>query len=294
MIVLVAFLAALNYHIFIFPNSFAPSGINGICTMIQHLFGINVGYLSLLINIPLAVAVFFFVSRPLAVRSGLYVIVFSVALVILEQVDLSRFAYSTDTGTSTILGPLVSGIITGTVYAILARGGAYTGGIDFVASLIHKKRPQMSFFYVIFTINCMVAVLSYFVYDFQMEPVILCILHSFASSTISDRTSKSIRSAVRFEIVTDHPDEISEAIIHQLHHSATLIPGKGIYRGKETSVLVCVVNKTQANLLSSILRRYPNTFTIMSHVNEVVGNFKRLDSKGAEERELLDTGNVRF
>ena len=294
MIVVVAFIGALNYQIFIFPNSFAPSGINGLCTMIQHIFGINLGYLSLLINLPLATLVFFLVSRPLAIRSGLYVVVFSIALVILERVDLSRFAYATETGTSTILGPLVSGIITGAIYGILGRGGAYTGGMDFVASLIQKKRPQMSFFYVIFAINCMVAVISYFVYGFQMEPVILCILHSFASSTISDRTAKSIRSAVRFEIVTDYPEEISHAIIHKLHHSATLIPGKGIYRGKETSVLVCVVNKTQANQLSNLLRGYPNTFTIMSHVNEVVGNFKRLDSNGMEERELLDTGNVRF
>ena len=47
----VAFLSAVNYEIFIFPNEFAPSGINGICTMIQYVTGISVGYLSLLINI---------------------------------------------------------------------------------------------------------------------------------------------------------------------------------------------------------------------------------------------------
>ena len=292
MIVVVAFIGALNYQLFIFPNSFAPSGINGICTMIQHVFGISVGYLSLLINIPLAIAVYFLVSKPLAVRSALYVVVFSVALVVLDHVDLSRFAYTT--ASSTILGPLVSGIITGTIYALLARGGAYTGGMDFVASLIHRKNPEKNLFFVIFALNCCVAIISYFVYGFQMEPVILCILHSFASSTISDKTGKSIRSAVRFEIVTDHPEEISEAIIHQLHHSATLLPGKGIYKGKETSVLVCVVNKTQASQLSAIVRSYPDTFTIMSQVNEVVGNFKRLDKHGKVEKQLLDAGNVEF
>ena len=292
MIVVVAFIGALNYQLFIFPNSFAPSGINGICTMIQHVFGISVGYLSLLINIPLAIAVYFLVSKPLAVRSALYVVVFSVALVILDHVDLSRFAYTT--ASSTILGPLVSGIIIGTIYALLARGGAYTGGMDFVASLIHRKNPEKNLFFVIFALNCCVAIISYFVYGFQMEPVILCILHSFASSTISDKTGKSIRSAVRFEIVTDHPEEISEAIIHQLHHSATLLPGKGIYKGKKTSVLVCVVNKTQASQLSAIVRSYPDTFTIMSQVNEVVGNFKRLDKHGKVEKQLLDAGNVEF
>ena len=45
---------ALSYHIFVFPNRFAPSGLNGLCTIVQELFGLNVGYLSLIINIPLS------------------------------------------------------------------------------------------------------------------------------------------------------------------------------------------------------------------------------------------------
>ena len=49
----VALIAAVNYELFVFPNQFAPSGLNGICTMVQHITGISVGYLSLIINVPL-------------------------------------------------------------------------------------------------------------------------------------------------------------------------------------------------------------------------------------------------
>ncbi len=290
MIVAIAVIGALNYHIFVFPNQFAPSGLNGICTMIQHISGISVGYLSLLINIPLAVAVFFKVSRPLALRSMLYVVVLSVSLVLLDYVDLSSFAYVTDNGTSTILGPLVAGVISGACYSLLVRGGSLTGGMDFIASLIHKKDPQTNLFWILFLLNCCVAAVSYFVYGFKVEPVILCILYSFMSSMVSDRVGKSFRSAVRFEIVTNDPDRISDAIIHQLHHSATLMPGKGIYRGQETSVLVCIVNRSQVATLSAIVRECPNTFAIMSQVSEVMGNFKRLDKSGQLEKELLDAG----
>lgn len=292
MIVLIAVIGAFNYQIFIFPNRFAPAGLNGICTMIQHISGISVGYLSLLINIPLAIAVFCNISRPLALRSMVYVTVFSVVLVVLDYVDLSPFAYATDNGTSTILGPLVAGIITGACYSILVRGGALTGGMDFVASLIHKRQPETSLFWIIFLLNCFVAAISYFVYDYQIEPVIMCILYSFMSSTVSDRVSKSIRSAVRFEIITEDPKTISDAIINQLHHSATLLPGKGIYKGKETSVLICIVNKSQAATLTAIIRSCPNTFAITSQVGEVMGNFKRLDKRGNLEVELLDSGST--
>ena len=290
-IVCIALTSALSYSLFIFPNSFAPAGLNGICTMIQYVAGINVGYMSLLINIPLALLVYLKVSKPLAIRSMVYVITFSLALVVLEKVDLSALAYETENGTSTILGPLVAGIVSGGCYSLLYRASAYSGGTDFVAALIHKNHPEKSVIFLILGLNVVVALSSFFVYDYKMEPVILCILYSFTSSTVSDRLMKNGRSAVRFEIITAHPQEISDAIIHKLHHSATLVPGKGMYLGKQTNILICVVNRTQVAAMSEIVRSYPDTFAIVSHVGEVMGNFKHLTGKGTYERELLDSAD---
>lgn len=287
-IVGVALVCALNYHLFVFPNSFAPSGLNGVCTMIQYSLGINVGYMSLLINVPLALLVFFKVSKPLAIRSMVYVVTFSLALVVLERVDLSALAYDTENGTSTILGPLVAGIICGSCYSLLYRASAYSGGTDFIAALIHKNHPEKNVIFLILGLNVIVAFGSFFVYDYKMEPVILCILYCFASSTVSDRLMKNGRSAVRFEIITDHPEEISNAIIHKLRHSATMIPGKGMYLGKQTSILICVVNRSQVAAMSELLHSYPNTFAVVSQVGEVMGNFKHLTPKGTYEVELLD------
>ena len=285
----IALVCALSYELFIFPNDFAPAGLSGICTMVQYVFGISVGYLSLIINIPLAIWVFLSVSKPLAVRSMVYVVTFSVALLVLDHVDLSAFAYSGQS--SKILGPLVGGIINGACYSQLLKASAYTGGTDFIAALIHKNHPEKSIFGLIFAMNAIVAVASYFVYDYKMEPVILCILYSFASSTLSERVTKSGRTAVRCEIITDRPREISDAIIGKLRHSATLIPAKGMYSGKETNVLICVVNKTQVAALSSIIRSFPNTFAVFSQANEVMGNFRKIDEDGQEEVELLDPGD---
>lgn len=291
MIVGIALLCALNYQLFVFPNKFAPAGLNGICTMIQYVFGISVGYLSLLINIPLAILVLRKVGKSMAFRGMLYVVSFSLFLILLEKLDLSRFAYETANGTSKILGPLVAGIINGVCYSLLVRYSSCSGGTDFVAAVIHKSRPDLNFFFVSFSINTLVAIASYFVYDYQMEPVILCVLYSFMSSTVSDRVFKSGRTAVRFEIITDYPQEIADAIIHQLHHSATLLPGKGMYLGREKNILICVVNNNQLSALSAIIREYPNTFAVMSQVSEVMGNFKRLDNRGKVEKEFLDKGD---
>ena len=291
-IALMAACNALNYQIFVFPNKFAPAGINGICTMIQHLTGISVGYMSLLVNIPLAIWVYLKVSKTLALRSMTYVVVSSVMLVIFNGMDMSAIAYATENGTSTILGPLVGGIAYGTLYSIIVRASATTGGTDFIAAIIHKYRPDKSMFWIIFALNVFVAFMSFFVYDFKIEPVIMCILYCFTSSMVTDKMSKSGRAAVRFEIVTDYPEEISDIIIHKLHHSATLLPGRGMYRGKEVSVLICVVNKSQMARLADIVRMYPNTFAVMSSVNEVMGNFMKIDTHGNREKDILDHGDV--
>ena len=290
-VALIAFVVAVNYELFIFPNSFAPSGINGICTMIQHVFGISVGYLSLLVNIPLAIWCYIEVSKPVALRSMVYVGVFSVALLILDHVDLSTFAYSTENGTSKILGPLVAGIIMGYCYNLLMRSSAYSGGTDFISAIIHKRNPNKSVMGITFILNAIVAVGSYFVYDFQMEPVILCIIYSFASTTVGERLTKSGREAIRFEIVTDHPGEISKEIIAKTKHTTTVFPAKGMYSGRETNVLICIVNKTQASIVSKIIRKYPRTFAVMGQVNAVMGNFKELNTDGSRVVHMLDKGD---
>lgn len=289
-IVAAAAVSSLNYHLFIFPNRFAPSGLNGLCTMFQFVTGLSMGYLNLILNIPLALAVYKKVSKTLAIRTMTYVAAFSVLLVLVEKVDLSAFAYSTDTGTSTIMGPLVGGIANGLIFSILLQAGTYGGGVDFIASLIHKTKPQFNFFWVSFVINCIVAGISYFIYGHKIEPVLMCILYSFATSSVMDKMNRSGRSAVRFEIMTRHPEELSQAILHRLHHSATLIPGKGIYRGEEINLLICVVNKSQVAQLSNIIRSVPETFAVSDIVSEVIGNFKHLDSDGNQDVPFFDPG----
>ena len=290
-IAIVALVAAVNYELFVFPNQFAPSGLNGICTMIQHITGISVGYLSLFINVPLATWCYVEVSKPVAMRSMVYVVTFSLGLVILDHVDLSAFAYATENGTSKILGPLVAGIIQGYIYSILMKASAYSGGTDFISAIVHKRDPSKSVMGFSFTLNVFIAIASYFVYGYQMEPVILCILYSFMASNVGERLQKSGREAICFEIITAYPNEISQEIIEKLHHTTTLIPAKGMYSGKETNMLICVVNKTQAAAVSRIVRKYPYTFAVMDPVGEVMGNFKKLDEDGKAVVEMLDAGD---
>ena len=64
MVIFIALMMALNYTLFVFPNKFAPAGVNGIFTMIQDMLHFKLSYTSILLNVPLAIVVFFCISRP--------------------------------------------------------------------------------------------------------------------------------------------------------------------------------------------------------------------------------------
>ena len=272
-----AALMALNYQIFILHNAFAPAGINGLATMIQYLFHFSIGYMSLIINIPLAIFAYFRVDKVYAGKTLLFVLVFSGVLLFLQQrVDLSRFIYYTGDGRSTLLAPVASGAINGLIYGAAIRHGGSTGGTDFIAAYVHKHHPEFSLMRIIFAFNASVALLSYFVYDFNVEPVILCIAYSFITSHVSDGILKGGEQALKVEIITPHSEKITEALIERLHHSVTIVKAQGGYTHQDKELLVCIINNRQITEITEILREFPDTFAYVSNVNKTLGNFKRI------------------
>lgn len=290
LIVFVALLFAFNYEILVTPNKFPSTGLTGVCLIVEYLFDIDMGFLNLLINLPLAIAVYFLVSKTLAKRAFLFAVMLSLFSILLDV--LTRNGLQIITYTNPVLGPIMAGMVSGFCLNLLLQAGTHSGNIEFVSSLIHKYKPDVDFYWFTLILNIIIAILSFFVLGGQLEPVIQCLLYAVASSVTLDTLVKRRRSAVRFEIITDHPQQISDAIFKQIHHSATLLPAKGMYKGKETNVLVCVVNKSQVAEMNSIIRSFPDTFAITSAVGAVVGNFKQLDKYGRQKEEILDHGDI--
>ena len=264
----------VSYELFVFPNAFAPAGINGIATMVQYLFHISIGYLSLIINIPLILLAWKKVDRDFARKTLVFVLVFSGITLILGQVDLSGIAY--DSGSSAILGPVAAGVVSGAVYGWVIRRNGSTGGTDIVAAWVRKKRPEASLVWLIFTLNATVAVLSFFVYGYQFEPVILCLIYCYLSSSISDAILKGGKSALKFEVITRQPEALSHQLMDQLHHGVTVLQAEGMYSETPRYLLICVVNRHQVVRFQEVLSRFPDTFAYVSGVNETLGNFKHI------------------
>ncbi len=275
-IVCFAFFSALSFEIFVYANDFAPTGINGLATMIQYMFNISVGYISLLINIPMLIVAFFVINRRYAVRNIVFISVFSLCSVFLRQVDLSAIRFVADDVGGSILASIAGGFFYGIIYSTVVRLGASTGGTDIMASFINKRWPEFDTVWVIFVLNAVVAVLSFFVYGYDYTAVILCLINNYVCSRVSDVLLKGPRSAAKFEVITTHPEELSRELLQNLHHGCTIVPVKGAYTGTERSMLLCVVNRRQVVDFEKIIRKYDDTFAVVSTVNGTVGSFQKV------------------
>ena len=145
-----------------------------------------------------------------------------------------------------------------------------------MAALINKLRPSFNTVWVLFAINAAVAAMSYFVYGRRALPVILSITCSLISGFISDLLLKGATSALKFEIVTSAPEEMSAEIIAKLEHTCTKLPATGMYSGTDCAMLVCIINKKQRIEMEKIIASYEGSFGFCSPVKSTYGYFEKI------------------
>lgn len=267
---LIAFLSALNYAIFVFPNSFAPAGVDGICTMIQDLTNISIGYFALLVNIPLLIIACFLLKKEFVLKTAVYVVSFSVFNIILRNADLSSFIYYTETSTSTVLAPIAAGAIRGILYAFTLKINACSGGTDIIAAIVKHYKPYLNLMNVIFIINMGIALLSYFVYDFKADPVICSIIYSFITSAISNNLRANATKMVKYEIITTDAEVLTKEIFDKIRRTATIMDAHGALSGTDKKMIVCVIENKKTYDLEKLLEKQINTVFFKSAVNDIV------------------------
>ena len=283
--VFVAIILAFNYQLFIVENDFAPAGINGIATMIQYKCNFSIGYMTLLINVPLCVFSYFFIGKKFAKLSLVFCLTYSFVFLYLQKLGLEFMQYDAQ-GMDTIFPAILSGLISGYVYGACFRTNSSTGGTHIISKFISKKKPELNFFWVNFALNAVVAVISLFVYSSPLEeggmggldyrPVCLCVTYCFVSTFVGNSIIKGTKLATKFTIITTHPTEIMEEITKNFRHSSTRIEALGSFSNDNKSVLLCVINRHQLVDFKNMLAKYEDTFAFSETVNETYGNFKKI------------------
>ena len=150
--------------------------------------------------------------------------------------------------------------------------GASAGGVDIIGCMFQTKMRHVRIERIIAILSYVTIALTFFVFG-SLESVLLSTVEVFVCEQVSASVLKSNRSAVRFEVITDNPEEVCSEIINNLRHGATILSGKGVYSQKEKSVIVVVINYYQVAEFLSIISRQKNTFAYYVDVMGVSGYF---------------------
>ena len=267
--VLAAAISAFTLHIFVYANDFAPSGVDGIATMLQKISGVNAGVYSLILNAPLIVFAFFHISKKYVFYTIVYTVLSSVGLIILGNVGFYQYVADSEKLLAAIFSGLLMGVRTGLMIMI----GASTGGVDILACIFQKRKPYVNIERII-SILCYITIFASFFVYWNLNSLLLSIVQMFIFEWGVGLIMKDSRDAVEFKIVTKHPEQLKQDIIFILKHGATIVETKGMFTETPSYTIVSIVNSRQVPEFLNILKKYPDAFVSYSKIMGVRGNFR--------------------
>lgn len=274
MTVIASVVSALGLHIFVFGNSFAPSGIDGIATMLQEITKINAGIFTFALNLPLLIAAWFILKRKYVIYTILFTVLASLWVYVLGEIHFYQYVVETDK----VIVAIFSGLLLGARTGIMLRIGASSGGIDIIACIVQNKFNRDVEKVISFVCYIIIGV-SYFVYR-DLTCILLSVVQMFVFEKTVAFILKDTRNAVKFEIITKEPEKLKEEIIYELKHGATIVQSKGMFTDEQSTIVVTIVNTRQVPEFLQILKKYPDTFVYYTDVTGVNGNFRwRRDEK---------------
>ncbi len=253
--------AAIGYRMYLIPNQVVNGGFTGVGQLLNHLMGVSVGTVNIVLNVPL-----FLVSmRSMGVRFGVRSLLAMLLLSLL--IDHIPLPPATD---DLLLAAIYGGAISGIGFGLILRGSATTGGTDMLASLLHRIMPVLRVSYGIFFFDGLVIIASAFA--FEPQAAMYGLISTFICNVLIDLVLEGPNSAHSYFIISDKSDAIAERILKDMDRGVTALHAMGMYSHAEKQVLLCVVNRFEAMRLRRIIfEADPHAFVIANKAHEVLG-----------------------
>ena len=271
-----AICSVVALHTFVVPSNFASSGIDGLCTVLYEITGLNMGWFKIMINLPLLILAYIFLKRKYVIYVMFFTFLDSLGVILLEKINF--YIYIPDgLPASELIGyrliaALVSGIMMGVCIGIMLKIGYSSGGVDIVACLLHKWKPHINVERIISICAYSIVVISFFVYR-DLTSIFLSAIQIFMSECIISIILKRERYAIEVKIVTKNPEEIKNEILYTFKHGATIVKSNGMYSGDDNYVIMSVMNVKEIPKLMNILKKSPDMFVYFSDGIRVQGDF---------------------
>lgn len=265
LVVLGALIYSVGTQYFVVPAQIAPGGAVGIALMINHLTALPIGTLTLLINLPLLVLAWFYLSHRFTIRTAAATVLVTVILDGIVTPLCPQYAGDR------LLSSVYGGIVVGVGMAFIFLAGFTTGGTDIAGYLLQKKFPHYSIGHALMMIEGVILVMSIVVFQ-DVDAGLFGLISVYVQTKVIDMILYGSDAGSQAVIVTKHPQEIADRVIADLERTATILPAKGAYSGEAVNVVLCTVRKSEFVRLKRIIGQCdPSAFVMVNETSEVLG-----------------------
>lgn len=250
-------------------NTLLDGGITGISIILQSMTNIPLGIWLIILNIPFVIIGYKQIGKTFAIST-----VFSIAMLAFFTTFIHDFIepVTTDMFLSAIIGAILIGFGLG----LVVRVGGSTDGVDIIAILISKK-TSFSVGEIIMFINLFIFTIGGII-EYSWESSLYSMIAYYIAAKTMDIVIEGIDESKSVTIISDHYEEIADAVMHRLGRGVTYIKAQGAFTKEDKIVLYVIVTKLEITKLKLIVHEFDpdNALIAIEHVTEVAGaNFKK-------------------
>ena len=257
-------LYAMGLYTFAKMANFSPGGISGIALILNYLWKLPVGVMTLIMNIPLVIASYKIVGGRFLAKTAKTMIITTVFL------DLIFPLLPLYTG-NRMMAALYSGLCMGAGMAFFYMRGSSSGGMDFLSMIIKVRHPHISLGIVTAVSDFLVILIGWPVFK-DADAVLYGLICSFSASIVIDRVLYGLGAGKLVIVITNNTDVLTEKISELTDRGSTIIRAIGSYTKEDRDVILCACSKSQTYMITNAAHEVdPGAFVMVTETSEVFG-----------------------
>ncbi len=278
LIIVGAFIMASGFVLFITPYKIVPGGVYGISIVLHHLFGTPVGLIALCFDIPLTLIGI----KILGPRFGVKTVVGFVFTAVFVDSLTYLWGEQPLVENDALLSSIFGGVMVGLGLGLIFKAKATSGGSDIVAMII-AKYTRLPLGQLMILVDSAIVFVGFAAFQDWKIPLYSLIV-IFITGKVIDVVLEGISYDKTLFIISEKAEEIRNKIIVDLNRGGTFIQGKGMYNGKDRTIIYTVVNRREVAMLQEFIHKTdPGAFMTVINANEIIGEgFKSLNDKVSE------------
>ncbi|KYG89044.1 hypothetical protein A0U40_13545 [[Bacillus] sp. KCTC 13219] len=267
-IIIGAAIAAYGLEAVLIPNAVIDGGVTGVGIMGNYLFGVPLGVLLFVLNLPFIYLGYKQVGKTFAILSSIGIVTLSISAVLMS-------------GMAPILGekdPLLivlsGGVLLGVGIGIVLRNGGALDGSEVLAVLISRNIP-FSVGDVILFINAFIFTGASFIYG--LESALYSAATYYIAKIVIDVIQVGLESSKSVQIISKNARNIGQALQDRLGRGITYTSGTGGFSNEPVELIHCIITRMEESKVLTIVKEHdPNAFIVITDVAEVRGgSFKK-------------------